>query len=290
MSRVLQRAEAIYAVSLVTLLLSAVVPGVSQAPSGKAWMVLQKGLNNNNIDNRTVATRLLGGLTKNARALDTARIALSDKRPGVRAAAAEALGNMQAKSAIPQLEKLAETEQDAGVVVSAGRALVALGDPLGYTVYYAILTGQLKTGADLKESQKRMLSDPRKLAIFGFEQGVGFIPFGGLTLGVFRSLTSDDVSPIRAAAAEVLITDPDPRTTEALKAAVADRRWVVRAAAIDALGKRNNPSVIPTLEPALDDGREAVRYTAAAAIIHLYDVKNAKLPAEPRNKPATNPK
>ena len=290
MLRVVRRAEAIYAVSLVTLLLAAVVPGVPQASSGKAWMVLQAGLSNSNTDNRTVATRLLGGLTKNAQAQDLALKALADNRPEVRAAAAEALGNMQAKSAIPQLQTLVQTERDAGVAIAAGRALVALGDPLGYAVYYAILTGERKSGASLMENQRRMLSDPKKLANFGFEQGVGFIPFGGLTLNVFRSLTRDDVSPIRAAAAEVLITDPDPRTTEALKTAVADRSWVVRAAAIDALGKRNNPSVIPALEPALDDGREAVRYAAAAAIIRLNDVKNGKSPAKPANKRATKPK
>ena len=290
MLRVVRRAEAIYAVSLVTLLLAAVVPGVPQASSGKAWMVLQAGLSNSNTDNRTVATRLLGGLTKNAQAQDLALKALADNRPEVRAAAAEALGNMQAKSAIPQLQKLVQSERDAGVAIAAGRALVALGDPLGYAVYYAILTGERKSGASLMENQRRMLSDPKKLANFGFEQGVGFIPFGGLTLNVFRSLTRDDVSPIRAAAAEVLITDPDPRTTEALKTAVADRSWVVRAAAIDALGKRNNPSVIPALEPALDDGREAVRYAAAAAIIRLNDVKNGKSPAKPANKRATEPK
>jgi HEAT repeat protein len=290
MLRVVRRAEAIYAVSLVTLLLAAVVPGVPQASSGKAWMVLQAGLSNSNTDNRTVATRLLGGLTKNAQAQDLALKALADNRPEVRAAAAEALGNMQAKSAIPQLQKLVQSERDAGVAIAAGRALVALGDPLGYAVYYAILTGERKSGASLMENQRKMLNDPKKLANFGFEQGVGFIPFGGLTLNVFRSLTRDDVSPIRAAAAEVLITDPDPRTTEALKTAVADRSWVVRAAAIDALGKRNNPSVIPALEPALDDGREAVRYAAAAAIIRLNDVKNGKSPAKPANKRATKPK
>ena len=290
MLRLVRRAEGIHAVSLLTLLLAAVVPCVPQASSSKAWTVLQAGLSNSNTDNRTVATRLLGGLTKNAQAQDLALKALSDNRPEVRAAAAEALGNMQAKSAIPKLQKLVQTEQDAGVAIATGRALVALGDPLGYAVYYAILTGQRKSGAGLMETQRKMLNDPKKLANFGFEQGVGFVPFGGLTLTVFRSLTRDDVSPIRAAAAEVLTTDPDPRTTEALKTAVADRSWVVRAAAIDALGKRNDPSVIPALEPALDDGKEAVRYAAAAAIIRLNDVKNGKLPAKPANKRATKPK
>jgi len=129
--RVLKTTKAIYAVSLGTLLLATVVPGVSQASSDKAWTILQAGLSNSNNDNRTVATRLLGGLTKNAQAQDLALKALSDNRPEVRAAGAEALGNMQAKSAIPQLQNLIQTEQDAGVVISAGRALVTLGDPLG---------------------------------------------------------------------------------------------------------------------------------------------------------------
>jgi HEAT repeat protein len=288
--RVLQETKDVYAVSVVALLLAAVVPGVSQASSAKAWTVLQAGLSNSNTDNRTVATRLLGGLTKNAQAQDLALKALSDDKPEVRAAAAEALGNMQAKSAITKLHKLVETERDAGVVISVGRALIALGDPLGFGVYYAILTGERKSGAGLLEDQKKMLNDPKKLANFGFETGVGFIPFGGLTLGVFRQLTKDDVSPIRAAAAEVLIKDPDPKTTEALKTAVADKSWLVRAAAIDALGKRNDPSVIPALEPALDDGKEAVRYAAAAAIIHLCDVKNSKVPAKSANKRADKPK
>src|SRR5215469_9092428 len=178
MLRVVQKTEAIYAVSLVTLVLAAVAPGVPQSSSDTAWTVLQAGLSNSNTDNRTVATRLLGGLTKNAQAQDLALKALSDNRPEVRAAAAEALGNMQAKSAIPQLQKLAQTEQDAGVAIAAGRALVVLGDPLGYAVYYAILTGERKSGGSLMESQRRMLNDPKKLATFGFEQGVGFIPFG----------------------------------------------------------------------------------------------------------------
>ena len=134
-----------------------------------------------------------------------------------------------------------------------------------------------------------MLKDPKKLAQFGFETGVGFIPFGGLTLGVFRSLTKDDVSPIRAAAAEVLIKDPDPKTTTALKTALSDKSWIVRAAAADALGKRKSPSAIPALVPVLDDDKEAVRYTAAVSIIHLNGIKKGKS-VKPAAKPAAKPK
>ena len=285
-----RKSEILRTIPLVILFLTAVVPAVSQAPVDKAWTVLQLGLTTNNTDNRTVATRVLGGLPNNQKAQDLALKALADDKPEVRAAGAEALGTMQAKSAIPQLQQLCRTDQDAGVVISCAKALVNLGDPLGFNVYYAILTGEMKSGASLMDEQKKMLKDPKKLAQFGFEAGVGFIPFGGLTLGVFRSLTKDDVSPIRAAAAEVLIKDPDPKTTAALKTAVSDKSWIVRAAAADALGKRKNPSVIPALEPALDDSKEAVRYTAAVSIIHLSDIKSSKSAAKTPAKRAAKPK
>jgi HEAT repeat protein len=285
-----RKSEILQTISLIILFLTAVVPAISQAPVDKAWTVLQSGLSNSNTDNRTVATRLLGGLPKNQKAQELVLKALADNRSEVRAAGAEALGTMEAKSAIPQLQDLCRTDQDAGVVISCAKALVNLGDPLGFNIYYAVLTGELKSGAGLMDEQKKMLKDPKKLAQFGFETGVGFIPFGGLTLGVFRSLTKDDVSPIRAAAAEVLIKDPDPKTTAALKTAVSDKSWVVRAAAVDALGKRKDPSVIPALEPALDDDKEAVRYTAAVSIIHLNDLKHSKSAAKPAAKRPAKPK
>jgi HEAT repeat protein len=285
-----RKSEILRTISLIILFLIAVVPALSQGPVDKAWTVLQSGLSNSNTDNRTVATRLLGGLPNNQKAQDQALKALADNKPEVRAAGAEALGNMHAKSAIPQLQQLCRTDQDAGVVISCAKALVNLGDPLGFNVYYAILTGEMKSGANLMDEQKKMLKDPKKLAQFGFETGVGFIPFGGLTLGVFKSLTKDDVSPIRAAAADVLAGDPDPKTTTALKTAVSDKSWLVRASAADALGKRKDPSVIPALEPVLDDDKEAVRYTAAVSIIHLNDIKNSKSAVKSATKRPAKPK
>jgi HEAT repeat protein len=285
-----RKSEILRTIFLIILFLTAAVPAVSQTPADKAWTVLESGLSNSSTDNRTVATRLLGGLPGNQKAQDQALKSLADNKPEVRAAGAEALGNMQAKSAIPQLQQLCRTDQDAGVVISSARALVNLGDPLGFNVYYAILTGELKSGASLMDQQKKMLKDPKKLAQFGFETGVGFIPFGGLTLGVVKSLTKDDVSPIRAAAADVLAQDPDPKTTEALKTTLSDKSWLVRAAVADALGKRKNPSAIPALEPVLNDDKEAVRYTAAVSIIRLSDVKSSKPAAKTAAKRTAKPK
>ena len=116
-----------------------------------------------------------------------------------------------------------------------------------------------------------MLSDPKKMAQFGFETGVGFIPFGGLGYGIFKTFTKDDVSPVRAAAAQVLAKDPDPKSGQALVDATTDKSWMVRAAALDALAERGERSLEPKIVGCLDDDKTVVKYTAAAAVISLSE-------------------
>ena len=147
-----------------------------------------------------------------------------------------------------------------------------------------MLTGEKKSSAGLMEEQKKMLKDPKKLAQFGFEQGVGFIPFGGMGFNVVRTLTKDDVSPVRAAAAKVLANDSDIKTLAALERATTEDSWLVRAAAIDAIRLRHDPSVMPTLKPRLDDTRPEVRYAAAAAIIHIHDAGGANSAPKVKDK------
>ena len=107
-------------------------------------------------------------------------------------------------------------ESGAEVVFAAASALLKLGDPTGYRVYYAVLTGQRKTGEPLVESQLKMLKDPNALARIGFEQGIGFIPFGGIGLQAVKAFRQDTVSPVRAAAAQRLAGDPDPAFARSL--------------------------------------------------------------------------
>jgi HEAT repeat protein len=235
--------------------------------------VLRAGFVDKAVGDRAAAVRLLGLLENNPKAAEFALRALADQKSEVRTAAAQALGNMKAKSALPQLRELAKTEEDPAAIMACARALIALGDPLGYNVYYAVLTGERKAGGDLLDAQKKMLSDPKKMAQFGFEQGIGFVPFGGIAYGAFKVVTKDDTSPVRAAAADILAQDPDPKSGIALVTAASDQSWVVRAAALAAISQREDPSLLPRVEPKLKDEKEVVRYAAAAAIIHLYDVK-----------------
>ena len=124
-----------------------------------------------------------------------------------------------------------------------------------------------------------MLNDPKKMARIGFEQAIGFVPFGGISYTAFKMIRKgkDSVSAVRAAAAKVLADDPDPKTAEALvNAATSDKSWLVRDAALDAISHRGDPTFSSRIEPGLNDNKSIVRYTAAAAIIHLADIKSAK--------------
>jgi len=247
-------------------------PAKAQTPSSKAWTVLQAGLGDKTAEDRAIAVRMLGLLEKDPQAPDLALKALQDEKPEVRAAAADALGQMNAKSAAPKLaEIILSDEKEVAVLMACARSMIALGDRRGYGVYYAILTGEKKSGGSLLDSQKKMLNDPKKMAQFGFEQGIGFVPFGGLAYGSFKMLTKDDVSPVRSAAAKVLTNDPDPKSGEALVDAASDKSWIVRIAALDSLARRGDPSVISQIESELNDEKDVVRYTAAAAIIRLSE-------------------
>ena len=255
---------------------------VAQSPVEKSWGVLQTGLSDKTTDERAIAVRVLGLLENDPKAQDLALKALADDKPEVRAAAADALGQMNAKSTAPKLEQvILGNEKEVAVILACARSMIQLGDNRGYGVYYAILTGERKSGGGLLDDQKKMLHDPKKMAQFGFEQGIGFIPFAGIGYGAFKQFSKDDESPVRAAAAKMLIKDPDPKTREALLAAASDKSWIVRMAALDSLAHRGDPTVIPQIMPQLGDEKDVVRYTAAGAIIRLSQANPAATQTKP---------
>lgn len=240
----------------------------AQTPADKSWKILEGGIANNNAGTREKAVRALGLITNHTKAVQLAEKALGDPKPDVQAAAADALGQMGAKSAIPKLVdaiKSKETE----VVFAAANALFVLGDPRAYEVYYAVLTGERKSGEGLVESQMKMIKDPKAMAKMGFEAGVGFIPFGGAGLTVFKMVTKDDTSPVRAAAGLKLAGDRDAKTSAALMQAASDKKWLVRAAIVDSIAKRGDASLLKAVWPLLEDENEVVKFTAAGAILRL---------------------
>ena len=267
-------------------------PTAVKDPKAQAWSVLYAGLADGNVQKRTTAVQVLGLLPDDPKAKEAALKALADDKSDVRAAAAQALGDMKAKDATGKLYEMFN-DKDAGVIIAAAHALIELGDKRGFNVYYAVLTGEMKSGQGLGAEQRKMLNDPKKMAQFGFEQGIGFIPFAGLGYGAFKMVTKDTTSPVLAAAALVLAKDPDPKSGQALaSAASGNKSWIVRAAALNAIALRGETSLLPAAESGLQDDKEEVRYSAAAAVIRLTDlsVRRAPVHRAPAAKPAPKKK
>jgi HEAT repeat protein len=240
----------------------------SQTPRQQAWSILQLGVTEKSADKRTEAVRALGIISGDAKAAEIAEHALEDGKPAVRAAAATSLGLMGCTACIGRL-KAVLSDKDASVVLAAAHALWTLKDPAAYEVYYAVLTGERKSGEGLVAEGMETLKDRKKMAEFGVEEGLGFIPFAGIGYSAVKVLRKDDVSPVRAAAAAILANDPDSKSGEALVTAASDKSWVVRAAALDAIAIRGDPKLLSGIVPLMFDEKDVVSYNAAAAVIRL---------------------
>lgn len=256
-------------------------PGTSQ-PTERAWSVLETGLTHKSAYHRVEAVKALSLVTNEEASIKAAVHALTDDNTYVRTAAATTLGQLHAVSAAPNL-KDALSDKEISVVLAASQALYQIKDNSAYGVYYALLMGDRKSSDGLIQSQLDQLKDPKKVAMMGFEQGVGFIPYGGMGMQAYKFAKSDH-SPVRAAAARYLALDPDPMSRDALvQIALTDESTAVRQAALDALAERGDASCVGRLERNLGDGKYAVRYRTAATIIHLTDIAPKPQP-KPRHK------
>jgi HEAT repeat protein len=243
---------------------------LGQSMQEKAWTLLEAAARQPKTERRATAVRVLGLLPDNDRATQLANDALRDPKPEVRVAAATALGKMRAASSIAQLKK-ALSDKEFSVVLAAAHALRELKDPACYEVYYAIVTGQRKSSEGFFEQETEIFHDPKELAKMGFEQGIGYVPYAGIGWDAVRTIMKDrsEGSPVKAAAASSLASDPDPRTAAALVNATHDRNWVIRVAALQAIAERGDPTLAGKIEPSLNDSKREVKYTAAATILRL---------------------
>jgi HEAT repeat protein len=187
---------------------------------------------------------------------------------------------MRAESAKGDLEE-ALGDSEPSVVLAAANSLLLLHDDVGYDTYYEVLTGERRANKGLIKEQLDTLKDKKKMAQMGFEEGIGFIPFAGIGYEIFKTVTKNDSSPVRAAAAKKLARDPEPDAAEALVKATGDKNWQVRAAALEAIAERGDQTLAQKITGALDDQKDVVRFTAAACVAHLSELPAKTAPAKP---------
>jgi MoxR-like ATPase len=148
---------------------------LAQTSQQQARNILRAGVIEKNAGKRMQAVRALRLLPGDPEALEMAQRALQDQKPAVKAAAATALGLMGSNASIPAL-KQALSDKQPSVVLAAAHALQVLNDPAGYEVYYEVLIGERKSSEGLVAQGVETLKDRKKMAEFGFEEGLGFIP------------------------------------------------------------------------------------------------------------------
>jgi HEAT repeat protein len=157
---------------------------------------------------------------------------LQDSEPNVRGAAALSLGAVKSKSAIPILIAAVKAEREGAVVMAAAKSLIQLGEEKGHEVYYAVLTGERKSGEGLiggqEEQMKQLMRNPKQMETMAFEQGLGFVPFGGASIQVYQAVHQSQEKDliVKATSIKILAKDPDPRTGKALVTATTDKQWL----------------------------------------------------------------
>lgn len=242
----------------------------------RAWEVIDKGIHSGDFERRLqtlVALSAIDGSNSGAvrRVADAMK---NDKDARVREQAALALGEMKAKSAIPDLR--AALDDKGEVAFAAAKSLTTLGDASGRDTLVAVLAGQRKTNPGMmtnavREAQHRV-KHPEGMILMGAGAAAGtmFAPAGmGLHALEQTAGLRQKGSPARAAAAAYLEKDPDPYAVTLLEWALEDDSKMVRFQAAKALAKRGNAESIAKLEPMLEDDHNAVRTMAAAAIVQL---------------------
>src|ERR1700722_17210807 len=217
-------------------------------------------------DRHSCAIQALGLASGDLEAVRLAEDALGDKEALVRGAAAKALGALGSPESIPKLQNLL-ADEDISVALAVGHALVQLKINSGYDVYYSLVVGVRKGRTSPITEELNQMKTPARAIRFAFDQGIGFLPYGGYGMEAYHAWKKRSTAPTRAAAARELAGDPDPRAGQALAKAVSDKDWSVRAAAVEAIAKRGDPALLVDIVPAMSDRKDVVHYSAAAAVL-----------------------
>jgi HEAT repeat protein len=251
-----------------------------------AWKLLKQGATSEKTRDRSDAISALAVLGQNHTGISLIAAGLKDKETNIRVLAATSLGDMKARSAIPQL-KDAMDDNSPEVSFAAAQALWKIGDRSGREILYAVLRGERKAKPGLvkgkMEKMRQEMHDPKSLALIGINEASGAF-LGPFSMGVsfIEEYAKNNSAPIQAVCAKLLSSDDSRDTAEELTDALGDKNWTVRAAAARALARMNRPEAIPQLRNMMESDKERpARFAAAAAIIRLSPTKGTAPAAAP---------
>jgi HEAT repeat protein len=202
------------------------------------------------------------------------------RRPAIRARAAEILGQLGHRPAVPGLCRLLR-DRNRDMRQVATRALGRIGDPAAVlplmetlgsdrpvpkhiTAQAVFRLGQSAVPA-LAVAVDHVDAGVREVAIetLGMAGGYSAAP------GIIRALRDDDVTDVRVRAARALGTLELPSAVEPLLEATHDGEPEVREKAVQALGALGAAAIVPRMRELLSDPAYRVALAAAEALLAL---------------------
>lgn len=261
----------------------------ADSPAG-AWAMLMQGANSEKFRDRSDAISALTILDRDRRAISVISEGLRDKEETIRVLASASLGDIKARSTIPQLRDAMDNDKSPQVSFAAAQALWKMGDRAGRDVFYEVLDGERKVKPSLLKSkmhEARMdMHDPKALALIGVNEASGAF-LGPFSMGVsmVEEYAKNNGTSIQALCAQLLALDDTRETVDELTYALGDKNWTVRAAAARSLAKLGIRAALPQLKDMMaEDKSQPARFAAAAAVIRLSG--RPARPAKPANSPA----
>jgi HEAT repeat protein len=261
-------------------------PAAAQAPAksasapaanspADAWKLLMQGESSPKFRDRSDAVSALTILDRDRKAISAIADALQDKEETIRVLAASSLGEIKARSAIPQLKDTMNNDKSPQVSFAAAEALWKMGDREGRDIFYEVLDGERKVKPGLLKSKMHEarldMHDPKALALIGVNEASGAF-LGPFSMGVsmVEEYARNNGTSIQALCAQMLALDESHETVDELTYALDDKNWTVRAAAARSLAKLNVRAVLPQLKDMMvNDKSQPARFAAAAAVIRL---------------------
>jgi HEAT repeat protein len=211
-----------------------------------------------------------------------ARSELRRSDPVRRARAAEILGTLGRKDAVPALAKLLK-DPDADVRVVAARALGRIGDPEAARPLLACIASRRRSvpahlaahalaslGAGVQPALVSALGDPHEAMRATAAEVLGLIGGIGATGRIEAVLRTDPSVEVRVRAARTLgRLGTRSALAPLLEALEPDRPLALRAEAARALGELGTPTAASALTAVLSDRQFEVAHQAARALLRL---------------------
>ena len=242
--------------------------------TSEAWETITTALNDpKHSDVRTQALAALGTLGNNPRGAKLITSAMKDPDFDVRTAAILAAGQTKDRNLTTPIRQMLN-DNEPQVAFTAATTLWKMNDHSGEDILIAVVNGDRKATATLKDSTEHTISkdlhSPSTLARIAALQGASLFlgPFG-FGVGAYEYMHKNGVDTSRVTAVEQLSEEKTAPIRTTLIDALNDKDPAVRAAAAKALGATyHDKEISDALLAAFDDSKRPVRLTAAAAYIN----------------------